>query len=245
MSFNVLAPKWLDSLLKRSASKETISAEYRYARTIELIKRRRPDIIFLQEASNALLAQLPKTYTVACTQCTVRNQHPCTAIAIRNTLPLEDIECIPMNFVNNYKFTVMTARLRQTASASRTARPIKLLLASIHLEYDDIKTERQQLRKFLDKMAPLVRQKGMIVVLAGDFNCETACIADITKPYTDVVNGRRTHPNADEPQQSISKFLLKGDIDVVSSGTGRAKDLRETLKRYGSDHFPVYATVRV
>jgi endonuclease/exonuclease/phosphatase family metal-dependent hydrolase len=233
MSFNVLAPVWLDSEIIKQSTPVNRSANQRMTKASEVIKRRRPDILFLQEVTTVLLSKLNKLYDVYCLKHTQAGDNPFTAILVKKDFPITDIKCLK----SRSKSSVMKAKINN--------KPV--VLASIHLAYNNNPLARKQLKDFLDDLKPM--RKDTTYILAGDFNMDNDKFHDqITAPlgYEPIILASKTHPNESETEMSISKFFLKGGGSKVhSSSVGYAKDLRETIKRYGSDHFPIYALVEI
>jgi endonuclease/exonuclease/phosphatase (EEP) superfamily protein YafD len=224
MSFNVLAAAWLDSSITQNTS---LSADERADRALRVILKKKPHVVLVQEMTTTLERKFKGTpYRVVCKKKTERENHPVSAVLLRDDAPL---------LVNKCQW----GRLYCTLEGGK-----KLVIASLHFAYDNIPRMRRQLQDFLDAR-PTPTSNNTAYLYGGDFNAESRHFhADISKPrgFRDVMQRRVTHPNYEEDEMSISKFLVKGSIRAGRRQVLRAKTLRGTLSKFGSDHWPIMCT---
>jgi len=250
LSFNVLAPVWVwtDGELRRSVKKQAfLRKQYRITRHIKLLKKIKPDIIFLQETTPSMLAKiravLPEYYVPPCfsKMCWTRgNTHAVNGNAIlwkRGT------------FLSAKCSTVFLDRVSYAAVITgilANGKTIKLV--NVHLEWNNPEKAAKQFREIFKQSVITTQDKH--VVIAGDFNMgdfnvtRYPIIPDLLRHgLYDILNGIQTHPFTLQEYKSISHILVR-NINVVKKGVGTAKSINHCVKKFGSDHFPIFADLR-
>jgi endonuclease/exonuclease/phosphatase family metal-dependent hydrolase len=257
MTFNVLAPIWLDSYLKQKTTKRTISAAYRYSRIRAVLLEHKPDIVFLQEATTALLRRLPASYEAVISECqTVADINVFTVILFRKSIK---------RYFPNLQSSCVTLGEKYRASVLAND---NVIFVNTHFVYDDVPTAKRQLKRLLRALPSQSKSDRRVVIIAGDFNMESRHFhADCTRPagFRDLTRTssqskakrtpkpfpkptpkptpnptpKPTHPNRSEAEMSISKFLVRGRSCKASAyKVHTARTLTANMAQQGSDHYP-------
>jgi len=255
LSFNVLAPVWIDNTLRKSVEHKTehLHKTTRINKHIELLKKLKPDIVFFQEITPSMLKTIKNTlpeYHVP--GCFIRTywENPDTktkyaangnAIIWKKGLFKGSAKCTDVILdKKSGNHAAMVTGVMQNGKL------VKLL--SIHLEWNDpIKASRQFRRIFKNG---IVKSANKRVVIAGDFNMgdhntkSYPIISDITHhSFDDVLNGAQTHPFTDLEYKSVSHILIK-NAKVSQKGVGTAKNVKQCIQKFGSDHFPIFTDIK-
>lgn len=229
-SFNVLAPAWTDSLTEEPA------AAHRRARILTALRKIDADILFMQEVTlpvRRLVKELG--YRELAQRRTVSGSAPLTAIYLHQRRAVSDVQRIPCARVLRYAQPLVRCVIDGE----------KWLLCGVHFEYNNIEMSRKQFAKTVSCVNRWKRNRQ--VAVAGDFNMESSHIdGDLRRlGLVDIVRGRPTHPNKSEPEMSITKILLSSALASRSSPVHmlREKTLAKTMRRLGSDHYPVFVSL--
>lgn len=247
MSFNTLAPIWIDEQLRKEVNATYLEKNYRIDKHIKVIKKYNPDILFLQESTPSILnkyqEQLPEYYLPPCFAqmkwAPFKEEHAVNGNAIMWK---------PYIFKNDYKCSVVMLDSKRGNYASVVNgtfydnKPITLVC--IHLECGNYDVASKQFRNIVKKN--IIDTKNNRTIIAGDFNMgdkdlsKYPIIPDIKKwNLKDPLNGFRTHPFMNEECEGISHILHRGFKKIKSKQIGNAKSIEDCLKKYGSDHYPV------
>lgn len=251
VSFNTLAQVWIDDDLRYHAvDRRHLSRAYRVRRQIEWLSKLDGDIVFLQEVTPIVLAAYKKALPQydgfdQCFACMEwqpsREWHAINGNAIlwRKGLFEGAPKCqrVILDKARGISATLLTPRFAHTRE--------RVALMCVHFDWDptEKKYQPQQFRNIFD--LGYIRPTMKRVIIAGDFNMSTRHIdSDMTKRHlVDVTENRRTHPFPAPEDPGITHILIRGFKPVGRASIPSAASIGATLKKFGSDHFPVVATL--
>jgi len=249
MSFNVLAPNWIDDFLKKEVSSNYLDEEYRIKKHIEIIHKENPDVLFLQEVTESMLnkyqSELPHYSVSSCFAemkwIPLKEVHDGNAIMWKKNLFLGDSKCTVVTLDEshgNYTSVVKGILFDN--------KPITLIC--IHLEWGNYNIASEQFRNIFRKN--ITNEINQRCIIAGDFNMggydisKYPIISDIKNlNFTDPLNGVRTHPFIDDLYIGVSHILSRGFQKILNFGSDKSINIEHCLKLFGSDHYPIYTTL--
>lgn len=251
VSFNTLAQIWIGNDLRRhAADRRHLSRSYRVRRQIEWLSRLDGDIVFLQEVTPIVLSAYKKAlpHYDGFDQCFAcmdwqpsREWHAVNGNAIlwRQGLFEGSPKCqrVMLDRVRGISATLLTTRFAHTRK--------RVALLCVHFDWDPIekKYQPQQFRNIFDLGYISTNMKR--VIIAGDFNMSTTPIRrDMAKHHlVDATENLRTHPFPAPEDPGITHILIRGFKKVGQANIPSASSIGATLRKFGSDHFPVQITV--
>lgn len=260
LSFNVLAQAWIDKVLRRSVdNKSYLKRDYRIKKNIEVIKTINPDFVLLQEVTPYVLKKY-KSIMSDYDSCFVemfwqpyREHHAVNGNAVMWKKQLIDsFECV--EYVIDKKRGINGIAVIGKLKQSNT----HIIVSSIHLEYGNVLLASKQLNtalNFINKLHNNVSIKDSrecITIVGGDFNMNTnrLFVKDVLKDqkFIEISSSEyRTHPFEDTGEDSaISHILLRSSIAKKHSCCNPIRlSISDTLKNFGSDHYPLTASIKI
>jgi endonuclease/exonuclease/phosphatase family metal-dependent hydrolase len=247
LSFNVLAQAWIDAELRKNAlGKRHLTKSYRFAKQVQVLENFDADVVLLQEVTPEALeyfeSELPQYRNRVCYASVIWRPYRADAPESGNAVLWKErvfsqAECanIDLNAYGN-RAAMVTGTLEDGACVR---------IVGVHLEYGDIQRAAEQFQSLFTQR--LVQNRAHVII-GGDFN-----MGEPEFPIREkferhgfmncVPDNSSTHPFVDGPDaKGIDHILVRG-FRKKRLVIGASNSIGDCLRRYGSDHYPVYVVL--